>query len=129
MAINKCEINGKISYQSAACPTYAKSKSLVKDKYISEQQLQKYKREHREKSEQGFRKLYPPKNPAVVSEKIPDNVQQTEPLQEQNKQTDKHEPPHVNVPRPFDYVNTKLEKMDRELDEHNKKLQQLQNTQ
>ena len=37
--------------------------------------------------------------------------------------------PHVNVPRAFDYVNPKLSDMQRQIDQHNKELQKLQNAQ
>ncbi|WP_221896462.1 hypothetical protein [Bathymodiolus japonicus methanotrophic gill symbiont] len=40
-----------------------------------------------------------------------------------------HNAPHVNVPRAFDYVNPKLSNMQRQLDEHNRELQKLQNAQ
>ena len=144
MAINKCELNGQVSYQTAACPEHAKSKSLVKDKYISEQQMQEYKRQHIKTSEQAFKKAYPPKKPPVVSEEASENdIQQTQSQQrqklndtthfqlqemdEQDVETEKHKAPQVNVPSAFDYVNPKLSDMDRKLEEHNKKLQQLQN--
>ncbi|RLA25342.1 MAG: hypothetical protein DRQ62_02830 [Gammaproteobacteria bacterium] len=144
MAINKCELNGKVSYQAAACPEQAKSKSLVKDKYISEEQLQEYKREHNNKSEQAFKKVNSPKKPPVVSDQVLKiDTQQTQSQQiqalndtgeaqvqdvdDQSNKTNKRTAPHVNVPSAFDYVNPKLSDMDRKLEEHNKKLQQLQN--
>ena len=123
-AITKCELNGKVYYQSAGCPEHAKAKYLVDDKYIDEKQLLKYRQEKEEKSE---------KPQAVDKEKpeqVTDSVESTDAQaqEEQDKQPVKNAP-HVNVPRAFDYVNPKLSNMQRQLDAHNKELQKLQNAQ
>ena len=129
VAITKCEINGKISYQTAACPENATSKFLMKDKYVSQQQLREYEQERVKNSGNSLNKAAPANASSVVNQEPSDNdTQQTEPLQlqedELDKKDDKHDAPHVNVPRAFDYVNPKLENMDRKLQEHNKRLQQ-----
>lgn len=137
MAINKCEINGKVSYQQSPCPVNASSKSLVKDKYISEKQMHLYAQEAKRKSDESFKKI----NSAKTSRSIaPDSTEietksvspkqienlysETESVDAEQQATDKNNPPKVNVPGAFEYVNPKLSDMDRKLNQHNKNIRQ-----
>ena len=126
-AINKCELNGKVYYQSATCPKHAKAKYLVDGEYIDEQRLLKLRQEKKDSMlvEQSTDSVERPRQMTSPGESADDQFQQED---EQQIKPVKNAP-HVNVPRAFDYVNPKLSNMQRQLDEHNRELQQLQSAQ
>ncbi|MBT3812244.1 MAG: hypothetical protein HON51_11855 [Gammaproteobacteria bacterium] len=126
-AITRCELNGKVYYQTAACPKHSKVQYLVNDKYIDEDKLRKYRQEKEDTM---------PEEQLSVSEEKPKQVTDSSALSDAGAQVDDEldkqavkNAPHVNVPSTFDYVNPKLSDMQRKLDEHNKELHKLQNAQ
>lgn len=124
LAINKCEINGQISYRQGPCPAKAKTQYLINGKYISEEKLREYR--HMPKTQTGL------VNKQQAVSRQPLDSATGSPVQNQQADyeestTGQHKSPQVNVPGVFDYVNPKLSEMDRKLEEHKKKLQQLQN--
>ncbi len=128
-AITKCELNGKVYYQKAACPEHAASKYLINGKYIDEEQLLKYRQEKKEQT---------PEDIAAVGEEkpkqTPNSIESTDAQLEaadgqDQKPVQNKKPAQINVPSAFEYVNPKLADMQRQLDEQNKELQKLQNAQ
>lgn len=124
-AINKCELNGKVYYQSATCPKHAKVKYLVDGEYIDEERLLKLKQEKKDNmpTKQSTNSVEKSRQVSNPDESVEDQFQYED---EQQIKLVKNAP-HVNVPRAFDYVNPKLSNMQRQLDEHNRELQKLQN--
>ena len=128
-AITKCELNGKVYYQKAACPEHAASKYLINGKYIDEEQLLKYRQEKKEQT---------PEDTAAVGEEkpkqTPNSIESTDAQLEaadgqDQKPVQNKKPAQINVPSAFEYVNPKLADMQRQLDEHNNELQKLQKAQ
>ncbi|OQK18221.1 hypothetical protein AU255_10420 [Methyloprofundus sedimenti] len=126
-AITRCELNGKVYYQTATCPEHAKAEYLINGKYIDEEQLLKHRQE---------KKVTMPEDLPAVTEEKPEQAQNSiEPTDAKKEEADEqdkkpvHNPAQVNVPSTFEYVNPKLSDMQKQLDEHNKELQKLQNVQ
>lgn len=149
-AITKCEFKGKTLYKKGTCPKNAVTKYLVKDKYIKEEQLQEFQREHIKQSDKGYRRLSTPppvSNPQESEAGLDSDKIKTKQMQMSNdsmhfnlqnrnqtgKKPDKSKAPEpvknthkINTPKMYDGVNDKLTDMERKLEEHNKALQQLQ---
>ena len=126
-AINKCELNGKVYYHSVTCPKHAKAKYLVDGKYIDEERLLRLRQEKKDgmPAKQSTDSVEKSRQVSSPGESADDQFQYED---EQQIKPVKNAP-HVNVPRAFDYVNPKLSNMQRQLDEHNRELQKLQNAQ
>lgn len=131
-AITRCELNGKVYYQTAWCPKQSKAQYLVNDKNIDEDKLRKYRRINVEEISQETPVVGEEETKQVTNSKASadaetqESAEQEDNMQEQQPVKDA---PHVNVPRAFDYVNPKLSDMQRKLDAHNKELQNQQNAQ
>ncbi len=130
LAITKCELKGKVIYKEGGCPEHAVTKYWVNGKYITEQQLKEYQQQGKIKSEQAFKQINTPDKKVSTVELKATALEAEESTHTQAEILDAQDiessPIHVNVPRAFEYVNPKLEAMDRKLDEHNKKLQQIE---
>jgi hypothetical protein len=131
-AITRCELNGKVYYQTARCPKQSKAQYLVNDKNIDEDKLRKYRRINVEEISQETPVVGEEETKQVTNSKASADAETQESAEQENNMQEQQpvkDAPHVNVPRAFDYVNPKLSDMQRKLDAHNKELQNQQNAQ
>ncbi|MCF7969924.1 MAG: hypothetical protein K9L22_02020 [Methylococcaceae bacterium] len=133
-AITKCEFNGKVTYKKGDCPEKAETRFLVKNKYIKEQDLQAFRQERILASEKSLEQIVAPKvnvddslEPAR-QEEAPKKIKMSN--ESLHFQLQKVEEPNktgkIYSPDRSDDLRGKLLDMERQVQERNKALQQLQ---
>lgn len=134
-AITKCEFRGKVTYKKGNCPENSAASFLVKNKYIKEQDLQKIQQQRVLASEQALEQMLAPKSDSEVPlesehiQKVSKRIKisnesvhfQLQTVEEFNNRTDK-----VYAPNRSEDLSGKLLDMERQVQERNKALQQLQ---
>jgi len=136
LAITKCELKGKVLYKRGTCPKNSSTKYLVKDKFVAEEQLQQHQQKRIAQSEQAYKDINTPRKSSdedaelLESESqpsVPDKVQMSnETTHFQLKKVENDKGDKINVPGIYNGVNVKLSEMERQLEQRNKELQQLQ---
>ncbi len=137
LAITKCEHKGKVLYKRGTCPENSSTKILVKNKFVSEDYLQQHQQKRVTQSEKAFIDMNTPRkrldddvfleseSPSPIPEKVKMSNETTH-FQLQKVDNDKEKEGKINVPGMYDGVNVKLSEMERELEQRNKELKQLQ---
>jgi len=133
-AITKCELNGKVIYKTGSCPKNATTKFLVKGNYVAEQRLQERELQRAQESNSAFEKL----NVKTVQDESlsQDQLDALAKQREANIVEMSDESGHFQLrkanepeskPAAPDISNDEWLEMERQLDESEKALQQLQN--
>ena len=132
-AITKCILNGKVSYKVGACPQNSTTQFLIKNRYVTEEQLQKNRQQRDVLSAKEFKRLNTPKrydeNGTLIKEG--DQILETGKLKQEEEggaQAGQQMGAgnKADTPKISEDENAKLLEMQRQFELRNKELQQLQ---